>query len=100
MSADLRDNTEKHRYELEIDGHIAFVVYRRHDDGTITLVHTEVPKELGGRGVGSTLVKAVLEAVRAAGLKVVVTCPFVGAWMKKHHEFDDLLATPRAAQAG
>jgi predicted GNAT family acetyltransferase len=95
-AADLRDNTDKHRYELEIDGHVAYVVYRRHDDA-ITLVHTEVPKELGGRGVGSTLVRKVLETVRAAGLKVVPTCPFVDAWMRKHPEFDDLLATPRPA---
>jgi predicted GNAT family acetyltransferase len=96
MTADLRDDTEQHRYELEIDGHVAFVVYRRRGDGTITLVHTEVPKALGGRGVGSTLVRAVLEKVRAEGLKVVATCPFVGAWMEKHREFDDLRATPRA----
>lgn len=99
MISDLRDNTERHRYELEIDGHVAYIVYRRHD-GTITLVHTEVPKELGGRGVGSTLVRQVLEAVRAAGLKVVPLCPFVDAWMKKHPEFDDLLATPRTASGG
>jgi predicted GNAT family acetyltransferase len=100
MTTELRDNTEKHRYELEIDGHVAFIVYRRRDNGTITLVHTEVPKELGGRGVGSTLVRAVLEAVRAEGLKLVVTCPFVSAWMDKHREYDDLLATPRAVSAG
>jgi predicted GNAT family acetyltransferase len=100
MTADLRDNAEQHRYELEIDGHVAFVVYRRRENGTITLVHTEVPKELGGRGVGSTLVRAVLERVRAEGLKLVVTCPFVSAWMEKHREYDDLLTTPRAAAAG
>ena len=95
MTADLRDNIEKHRYELDIDGHVAFVVYRRRGDGTVTLVHTEVPEELGGRGVGSTLVRAVLEKVGADRLKVVATCPFVSAWMKKHREYDDLLATPR-----
>ncbi len=99
MTADLRDNIEKHRFELEVDGHIAHVVYRKRDD-TITLVHTEVPKELGGRGVGSTLVRRVLETVRDSGLKVVPTCPFISAWMEKHPEFDDLLATPRPAPAG
>ena len=98
MTADPRDNAEQHRYELEVDGHVAYVVYRLQDD-VIKLVHTEVPKELGGRGVGSTLVRAVLEKVRAEGLKLAVTCPFVSAWMEKHPEFDDLLATPRA-QAG
>jgi predicted GNAT family acetyltransferase len=96
MTADLRDNAEKHRYELEIDGHVAFIAYRRRDNGTLTLIHTEVPKELGGRGVGSTLVRAVLEKLRSEGAKITVTCPFVSAWMEKHPDYDDLLATPRA----
>ena len=86
----LRDNTEEHRYELDVDGEIATVYYRL-APGVITLVHTEVPEALGGRGIGSRLVRAVLEDVRARGLKVVPRCPFVTAWMGKHPEFNDLL---------
>jgi len=86
----LRDNTEEHRYELDVDGEIATVYYRL-APGVITLVHTEVPEALGGRGIGSKLVRAVLEDVRARGLKVVPRCPFVTAWMGKHPEFNDLL---------
>ena len=86
----LRDNTEEHRYELDVEGDIATVYYRL-APGVITLVHTEVPEALGGRGIGSKLVRAVLEDVRARGLKVVARCPFVAAWMGKHPEFNDLL---------
>ena len=94
----MRDNPDLHRYETEIDGHVAYVVYRR-APGVITFVHTEVPKELGGRGVGSALARQVLEAARADGLKVVAMCPFISAWMKKHPEFNDLLVdTPAAAK--
>jgi predicted GNAT family acetyltransferase len=93
MSDRIRDNIEKHRYELEIDGHVAFVVYRRMSSFVI-LVHTEVPKGLGGRGVGSELARQVLETVRRDGLKVVPQCPFIAAWMKKHPEFNDLLRDP------
>ena len=57
----------------------------------ITLTHTEVPPALGGRGVGSALVRGVLEAARARGLKVVPKCPFVSAFMGRHPEFNDLL---------
>lgn len=90
MPGDLRDNTTLQRFELDVDGHIAFVHYRV-EPGTITLVHTEVPPALGGRGVGSTLARKVLEEVRALGLKVVVKCPFIAAFMGKHSEFNDLL---------
>ena len=50
-----------------------------------------LPRELGGRGVGSTLVRGALEAIRAKGLKVVAKCPFVAAYMGKHPEFKDLI---------
>ena len=57
------NNTEKHRYELEVEGHLAATYYKL-TDGVITFVHTEVPPELGGKGVGSKLVKGALDQVR------------------------------------
>jgi len=57
----------------------------------ITFVHTEVPAELGGQGVGSKLVKGALDQVRADGLKVVAQCPFVRGWIEKHPDYADLL---------
>ena len=50
MSSDFRDNEERHRFELDVEGSTAFVSYRKTPD-TITLVHTVVPPELGGKGV-------------------------------------------------
>ena len=91
MTDSVRDNAAQHRFELEVDGHTATLYYRL-EPGVITLVHTEVPEALGGRGIGSTLVRGTLEAIRAKGLKVIVKCPFVAAYMGKHPEFNDLLA--------
>jgi predicted GNAT family acetyltransferase len=91
MTGTVRDNAAQHRFELETEGHTAYLYYRL-EPGVITLVHTEVPPALGGRGVGSTLVRGVLEATRAKGLKLVVKCPFVAGYMGKHPEFNDLLA--------
>ncbi len=91
MTGVVRDNTALKRFELETDGHTASL-YHRLEPGVITQVHTEVPPELGGRGVGSTLVRGALEAIRAKGLKVVANCPFVAAYMGKHPEFNDLVA--------
>jgi uncharacterized protein len=90
MTGTVRDNAAQHRFELTVDGHTAFLYYRL-EPGAITLVHTEVPPALGGRGVGSTLVRGALEAIRAKGLKVTATCPFVAAYMGKHPEFNDLV---------
>jgi predicted GNAT family acetyltransferase len=90
MRGTIRDNPALKRFELETDGHMAYLYYRL-EPGTITLMHTEVPQELGGRGVGSTLVRGALETIRAKGLKVVATCPFVAAYMGKHPEFNDLV---------
>ena len=91
MSDAFRDNEAQSRFELEVDGAIAFVEYRKTPD-TITLVHTVVPPELGGRGIGSKIARATLDAVRAGGRKLIVTCEFIQGFMKKNPDYNDLLA--------
>jgi len=86
------NNRAQHRYELVVDGHIAATYYEI-DDGVITFIHTEVPPELGGKGVGSKLIKGALDQVRADGLKVIAQCPFVKAYIEKHPDYADLLNT-------
>jgi predicted GNAT family acetyltransferase len=81
--SDVTDNSAEHRFELDTDGLLSAAYYERHGD-VITFTHTEVPKELGGRGIGSRLIKGALAQVAAAGLKVVPQCPFVKAYLEKH----------------
>ena len=88
--SEVTDNTEKHRFELAVDGHIASTYYKI-SDGVITFIHTEVPSELGGKGIGSKLIKGALDQVRTAGLKVIPQCPFVKAFIEKHPDYQDLL---------
>jgi len=90
MSGDIRDDAAHHRFELGADGGTALMYYRL-EPGVITLMHTEVPPELGGQGIGSALVRGVLELVRARGLKVVAKCPFVAAYMGRHPQYNDLV---------
>jgi len=87
---DVINNKEHHRFELVVDGHLAATYYKL-DGDVITFIHTEVPPELGGRGVGSKLVQGALDQVRKDGLKVVPQCPFVKAWIGKHDAYKDLL---------
>jgi predicted GNAT family acetyltransferase len=51
-----------------------------------------VPKELEGHGIGSALVRGLLEIARAQGLKVHAVCPFVKAYLDRHAEYADLQA--------
>ena len=92
MTENFRDNEARSRFELDVGGTIAFVVYRK-SPGAITLVHTEVPPELGGKGIGSKLARATREAVRAQGSKLTVECEFIQGYMSKHPEYNDLLAS-------
>lgn len=89
----VRDNEAKHRFELDVDGVTAFSEYRR-KTGVVTFIHTEVPEALGGKGVGTKLARGALDMVRARGEKVIAKCPFIAAFIKKHAEYQDLLAEP------
>ena len=55
MTDHFRDNEDSNRFDLNVDDTIAFVTYRK-SPGVITLVHTEVPPKLGGRGMARNLV--------------------------------------------
>jgi uncharacterized protein len=77
------DNRERSRFEMSADGHLAELVYRRHG-GRLVLIHTEVPAELGGRGIGGKLVTAAIDEAAADGLTIVPLCPFARSWLEKH----------------
>jgi predicted GNAT family acetyltransferase len=87
---EVRDNEKMSRYEFTVDGKTAFSEYRL-SPGTITFLHTEVPNEFRGKGIGSKLVRGELEAARARGLKVTARCPFVAGYIREHPEFQDLV---------
>jgi predicted GNAT family acetyltransferase len=86
------NNRLHQRFELEVEGHVAKSFYKL-ADGVITFAHTEVPSELGGRGIGSRLIQGALDQVQAEGLKVVAECPFVKAFVDKRPEYRDLLSS-------
>jgi uncharacterized protein len=87
----VRDNKSLRRFELDVEGGVAFANYRL-APGTTILTHTETPGPLRGRGIASQLVKGALEMIRADGLKVVAGCGFVVDYLQKHPEFVDLEA--------
>jgi predicted GNAT family acetyltransferase len=90
MTDTVRDNPDRNRFELQTGAGLAIANYRR-DDRSITITHTEVPRAVEGRGVGSALVKGMLDEIRREGRKVVPLCSFVRAYINRHPEYRDLL---------
>ncbi len=88
------DNSAEKRFEMHTEGFTAFITYQLNGD-TITLTHTEVPEELGGKGIGSEVVKRTLETIDERSLSLIVLCPFVAAYIKKHPEWRKLLVKQR-----
>ena len=86
--SEIVDETADERFMLEEDGHTAELIYHLHGD-RLTLIHTEVPDELGGRGIGGRLVQAALARARAENLTIVPSCPFARSWLEKHRDAAD-----------
>ncbi len=93
MRSEVKDNPALSRFEADIDGETVFVTYRPRQSAVV-LVHLEVPKALEGRGIGSKFAKGVLDLLRAERRKAVVICPFIAAYIRKHREYEDVLAAP------
>jgi hypothetical protein len=91
--AELTDNTDRQRFEMAVDGSVAFVTYHLQGD-TLTLLHTEVPQALGGRGIGSALAQSVLDEARRRNLHVVPRCEFLAGYIERHPANADLVVKP------
>ena len=86
-----RDNSVKHRFEIELgDGELAIAQYTL-SDGEIRFTHTEVPPAYQGKGVGSALVRFALASARERRLKVIPICPFFAEYIRRHPKEQDLL---------
>jgi predicted GNAT family acetyltransferase len=90
MNSQVADNPRKKRFELPVGDALA-VAYYKDENGRIVLLHTEVPQELSGRGIGSKLARGVFEALRARGGRVVAKCPFMAAYAGRHPEYAGML---------
>jgi len=91
MEITVSENKEKKRFEVLVADKIAMIEYIRAQN-KIYLTHTEVPPELGGKGIASSMVKQVLQQIKEEGLELVPLCPFVAAYVKRHPEWKDILA--------
>jgi predicted GNAT family acetyltransferase len=87
----LKVNAALHRLELETEGSIAFIEYKLTRD-TLFLIHTEVPPALKGKGAASAIVQKALQYAKDNNYKIVPICPFVQSYLKRHKEWNDIVA--------
>ncbi len=91
MADHVIDNPEKRRFELDIDGKVAFATYRREGE-VLYIPHVEAPPSLRGSGAAGRLMQGVTDLARAQNLRIVPICSYAAAWMRRHKDSQDLLA--------
>jgi predicted GNAT family acetyltransferase len=92
MSHLIQDNTEKLRFEIQQNDDIAYMEYRFYKE-SIAFMHTVVPKAMENKGIGSALVIYAFQYAKSLNKRVMVYCPFVRSYIKKHPEYNSQLDT-------
>lgn len=87
---EITHNAAQHQFEHQANGELAILVYAIRN-GSIYMMHTEVPPSMGGTGVGNALAAAAFEYAKAEQRPVVVYCPFVAVYVKRHPELQELI---------
>lgn len=77
------DRQDEGRLVVEEGRSVAELVYEI-DGDRLVLVHTGVPEEMGGKGVGGALVREAVAKAAQAGLTIVPWCPFARRWLRRN----------------
>lgn len=89
---ELKINPDKKRFEMDVDGHIAFIEFILNNENILFLTHTEVPAALEGKGAGSGIVLKALQYMKEHNYTLAPLCPFVAKYLTKHPEWHSFLA--------
>ncbi len=91
-TADILHNHAESRWEARMDDEVVGVA-DYFDDGTVlTFTHTFVGPKVRGGAVAGALIAAALTEARQTGRKVVPACSFVVSYLKRHPEYQELVA--------
>lgn len=86
----IKNDTGK-QFEMEVEGLKAVIVFQEHHS-TMSLLHTEVPPELEGKGVATAIIEKTLAYLEKNHFRLIPLCPFVVAYIKRHPEWKAILA--------
>ena len=79
----ITDNTAASRFEIELDGRLAEMDYRIRSN-RLVILHTVVPPEMEGHGIGGALVTFALDRAVRDEMTLVPLCPFTRGWLQRH----------------
>jgi len=85
MANPVRDNRERSRFELDVDGEIVFADYRRRGS-TVIIPWVEAPPRLRGTGAANRLMRGIVEMAEAEGWEIEPICGYAAAWLRNHHK--------------
>ncbi len=89
-SLEVHHNSQAERFEIRLDEQLAVLEYRL-DGNTLNLKYTGVPRALEGKGIGGRLAKAALEYARENSFRVIPSCSFINAYLRRHPEYQNLV---------
>lgn len=76
----------------DVDGHELRIDYGWAQEGVMRVDFVEVPAALGGRGLGTKLVGALVEKARAEDFRLIPVCGFARKQLERHAAWHDVLA--------
>lgn len=87
---EISNNEEQQQLEYRAGNDLATLTYKFYKKD-IAFMHTNVPESLAGKGIASALAASAFEYAKKINKLVMVYCPFVAAYLKKHPELKDQL---------
>jgi predicted GNAT family acetyltransferase len=93
MSEDFTNNTLKNRFELALNGFIAFAEYHL-EGSTLYIDRVVAPPELRGTGAAGKLMQNIIDFAQKEKLEIVPICPYAASWMVKNKLIEES-ALPR-----
>lgn len=87
----VRDAPDAKRFEGRLDGELVGVIDYIPLPGKVIATHTEVFGNQEGRGIGSALVRGMIDIIRADGRRLQPLCPYVTAFLQRHPEHADVV---------
>jgi predicted GNAT family acetyltransferase len=97
VTVTVRDNPDRHRYEVHDGEALAgYAEYERTED-CLTLTHTVVLDDFEGRGLAGQLARAALGEARQSGRSVLPRCEYMASYIARHREWLDLVPEDQRA---
>lgn len=90
MTHEINHETEKSRFTTSVDGHLCVLDYDLKDT-VMTITHTGVAPEVGGKGIAGALTRVALDTARQNNWRVIAQCSYAAVYFKRHPEYADLM---------